>query len=217
MLAFIRHAQQLGLGGATLYAHQLYLKHLQRFLTRHRRPWPVPELKDLDHFLQFAAEHWQRATVDSAASACRAWLRFLYATGKSKHDLAASVALAPSIAYPHPAHALSWALVRQLHRGIDPTTPLGRRDDAQYALFCAYGLSSAEVTNLKLDDIDWDGGILHIRRQKNGSTVDLPLLPAVAKSIARYLRRARPQSSSRHVFVRPTLPRDCWSVSALLC
>ena len=40
------------------------------------------------------------------------------------------------------------------------------------------------MTNLKLEDIDWDAGVLHIRRLKNGSTVDLPLAPSVAKAIA---------------------------------
>jgi site-specific recombinase XerD len=77
--------------------------------------------------------------------------------------------------------------VRQLSRGIDRSTPLGRRDYAQYLLFCAYGLSNAEIIDLKLEQIDWHAGILHIRRVKNGATVDLPLLPNVAKVEAPYL------------------------------
>jgi integrase/recombinase XerD len=204
--AFIDYGKQLGWGEKTLRAHRLHLKHLRGFLLRHHRSWPIPELKDLDHFLMFAAKQWLPASVDSAARACRAWMRFLYVTGRSKHDLAASVTLAPRISYPRPARALPWSTVRQLHRGIDTTTSIGRRDDAQYTLFCAYGLSSAEVTYLKLDDIDWDAGILHIRRRKNGATVDLPLLPAVTRAIALYLRRARPESTSRYVFIRHTIP-----------
>jgi len=84
-------------------------------------------------------------------------------------------------------------------KGIDRSTPMGRRDYAQYLLFCAYGLSNAEIIDLKLEQIDWDAGILHIRRVKNGSTVDLPLLPAVAKAMAVYLRHSRPQTSCRNV------------------
>jgi site-specific recombinase XerD len=83
---------------------------------------------------------------------------------------------------------------------------MGQRDYAQYLLFCAYGLSSAEVTNLKLEQINWDAGILHVRRVKNSATVDLPLLPAVAKAIARYLHSARPQTLCRNVFVRHAIP-----------
>jgi integrase len=96
--------------------------------------------------------------------------------------------------------------VRQLGNGIDRSTDLGRRDYAQYLLFCAYGLSNAEIINLKLEQIDWRAGILHIRRAKNGATVDLPLLPAVAKAIATYLRLGRPHTASRNVFVRHAIP-----------
>jgi integrase len=97
-------------------------------------------------------------------------------------------------------------MVRQLGKGIDRSTPMGRRDYAQYLLFCAYGLSNAEIIDLKLEQIDWDAGIIHIRRVKNGSTVDLPLLPAVAKAMAVYLRHSRPQSLFRNVFIRHTIP-----------
>jgi len=206
MVAFVRYGEQLAWADHTLRLHVRYLKELRRFLVQHHAPWPVPRLRDLDRFLQHVATRWRRATVGGAAGTCRTWLRFLFVTGRTEHDLASSVSLPPKITYPRPARALPWRTVRQLHRGIDIKTPIGRRDDAQYHLFCAYGLSSAEITHLKLEDIDWRGAILHIRRRKNGSTVDLPLLPAVAKSIVAYLRYARPQSACRHVFIRHTIP-----------
>ena len=204
--AFIGHGKELGWAEATLRSRLRYVDCLRCFLVRRHRSWPVPQLRDIDHFLQFASKRWTRTTVASAAGTYRCWLRFLFISGRSEHDLASAVALPPKISYPRPARAVPWATVRQLRRGIDPSTPIGRRDEAQYLLFCAYGLSSAEVTHLQLEDIDWNGAILHIRRVKNGSTVDLPLLPAVAKAIAGYLRRARPQSACRHVFIRHTIP-----------
>ena len=204
--AYIRYVRQLGWADSTLRSNLRYLFYLRRFLIRRHSPWPVPRLRDIDCYLQRAARRWTRTTVGAAAGTFRSWLRFLFVSGRSEHDLASSVALPPRICYPRPPRALPWPMVRQLRRGIDRSTPMGRRDDAQYLLFCAYGLSSAEVTNLKLDDIDWHAGILHIRRVKNGSTVDLPLLPAVAKALALYLQRARPQSPCRHVFIRHTIP-----------
>jgi site-specific recombinase XerD len=82
------------------------------------------------------------------------------------------------------------------------------------------------MIDLKLEAIDWDAGILHIRRIKNSSTVDLPLLPDVAHAIAIYLRHGRPQTTYRHVFVRHSIPFGplshatvgqrvcCWAKSA---
>ena len=215
MAAFIEYGQQLGWAEHTLHLRQRYLGNLRAFLIKRGAPWPVPALKDIDHFLQQAAKRWKRITVGGAASAFRAWLRFLFVSGRSPYNLASSVALPPSIAYPRPARALPWSTIRKLRRGIDSTTPVGRRDAAQYLLLCAYGLSSAEIINLKIHDIDWDAGILHIRRVKTSSTVDLPLLPAVAKAVAAYLRYGRPETSSRHVFIRQTIPFGPLSHSAV--
>lgn len=204
--AFALYGEKLGWSKPTLRIYERNLVSLRQYLLQRRAPWPVPRLIDLDHFLHRASKRWKKTTVGGAAGAFRAWLRFLYVTGRTEHDLAASVALPPSLAFPQPARALPWSTVRQLGRGIDRSIPMGRRDYAQYLLFCAYGLSNAEIIDLKLEQIDWDAGILHIRRVKNGSTVDLPLLPAVAKAIVDYLRRGRPQTISRHVFVRHTIP-----------
>lgn len=204
--AFQSYGRSLGWTEQTLHVHEKHLRDLKHFLTRRRAPWPQPRLRDLDLVLELGAERWKRTTVAGAAGTFRAWLRFLFVTGRSPHNLASSVMLPPSISYPRPARAMPWSMVRQLRRGIDPTTALGRRDVGQYLLFCAYGLSNAEVINLKLEDIDWDANILHIRRLKNSSTVDLPLSATVAKAIATYLRHGRPPTSSRHVFVRHCIP-----------
>lgn len=206
IVAFAQYGHKLGWSPQTIRSYQRNVDYLRRFLIRRQSLWPVPRLIDLDRFLYRAAKDWKRSTVGAVAGACRAWLRFLFVTGRSDRDLSASVALPPAIAFPQPVRTLPWTMVRQLGKGIDRATPIGQRDYAQYLLFCAYGLSSAEITSLRLEQIDWDAGILHIRRVKNGSTVDLPLLPAVATAMAAYLRHGRPQTSCRNVFIRHTIP-----------
>jgi integrase/recombinase XerD len=204
--AFIEYGRSLGWKETTLLLHLRSVRGLQHHVAGHRGKWPEPGLKDVDDFLKAAAKRWKRTTVAGAAGTFRAWLRFLFVTGRSKQNMAESVALPPSIRYARPPRALPWNLVRQLRRGIDTRTAIGRRDMAQYQLFCAYGLSNAEVTNLKLEDIDWSARVLHIRRLKNGSTVDLPLSPSVAKAIAAYIQHGRPSTECRHVFVGHFIP-----------
>ena len=203
---FIEHGRSLGWKKNTLRLHLRTLQQLKEFQARHHGLWPEPRLQDVDDFLAAASKRWKRTTVAAAAGTVRAWFRFLFLAGYSPRNIAESVALPPHIRYARPPRSVSWRIVRQLRSGIDPRTAIGRRDLAQYLLFCAYGLSNAEVTNLKLEDIDWHAGILHIRRVKNGSTVDLPLSPSVAQALASYIRHGRPRTDSRHVFVTHCIP-----------
>ena len=77
-------------------------------------------------------------------------------------------------------------------------------------------LGTAEILGLRLDDIDWNSEILHVRRPKTGAAIDLPLLPAVAKAIARYLRTERPPHvEARQIFLRTTMPYDSPTSGAL--
>lgn len=204
--AFIEYGRSLGWKERTLFLHLRSLRELKHHVAIHRGKWPEPRLKDVDDFLMAAATRWKRTTVAGAAGTFRAWLRFLFVTGRSKQNMAESAVFPPSIRYARPPRALPWNIVRQLGRGIDTSTAIGRRDMAQYRLFCGYGLSNAEVTNLKLEDIDWSAGVLHIRRLKNGSTVDLPLPSTVAKAITAYIQHGRPSTECRQVFVGHCIP-----------
>jgi site-specific recombinase XerD len=79
-----------------------------------------------------------------------------------------------------------------------------------------YGLGAAEVVTLRLEDVDWAAAILRVRRPKTGATIALPLLPAVATTIAAYLRRGRPrQATTRALFVSSQMPHGAMSTSAL--
>jgi integrase/recombinase XerD len=205
---FLDYGRELGWAEHTQHLRGRYLGDLRSFLIKRRSPWPVPDLKDIDHFLEYTVRKWKwsRATVGGAASAIRAWMRFLLATKRIPNDLSSAIVGPRFIAYPTPPRALPWNIVRKLRRGIMANTPVGLRDAAQYTLLCAYGLGSAEILGLQLEDIDWDTGVLHIHRVKTGTAIELPLLPAAANAIAAYLRHGRPQTTSRCVFVSHQIP-----------
>ena len=84
---------------------------------------------------------------------------------------------------------------------------LGRRDYAVIITLLRLGLRRGEVAGLRLDDIDWRAGELVVRGK--GARQDrLPLPADVGEAIASYLRRGRPQSSRREVFLRAKAPYD---------
>ena len=106
---------------------------------------------------------------------------------------------------PSIPRAIAADQVRQLLASIDRRTAIGRRDYAILLLLARLGLRSGEVASLKLDDIDWNAGQLRVRG-KRGQRSELPLPAEVGKAIAAYLRRGRPDSSSRRVFLRAKAP-----------
>jgi integrase len=102
-----------------------------------------------------------------------------------------------------PPRALPWSDVRRIFRVIPQSVNPGKRDFAMLLLMATYGMGAAEVLNLCLDDVDWKAGTLRVRRPKTGTLIELPLLPAVAKALAAYLKTERPPAPKiRRIFLR---------------
>lgn len=162
---------------------------------------------DIDGFLLHLTKRIGPATVGRAACAIRGWLRFLFATGRLLHDLAPTVVAPVRRFHDQPPRALPWPAIKKILRAIDATTRIGRRDRAQFLLMSGCGLGGAEVLQLQLSDIDWHGRRLRVVRPKTKVTIWLPSLPEIARSLADYLRHARPSpTASRYVFLSRRMP-----------
>lgn len=190
----------------------LFLKVLQS----RTRTLATARVTDLDAFVAQVASRVSKRTTADTCSSLRAFLRFLHVTGRIHRDLASCV-VAPRVRpMARPPRALPWADVRRVLRAVDLDAPRGRRDFAILLLAASCGLGSAEVCALRLDDIKWGVGALHVRRQKTGVQIELPLLPAVARALAGYIRYGRPQHAvAREVFVTAALPHRRLTTGAL--
>jgi site-specific recombinase XerD len=120
-------------------------------------------------------------------------------------DLAAAVPVVPNWSMASLPRAIGSDQVRQLLAGVNRRTAMGLRDYAILLLLARLGLRSSEVAFLDLDDIDWNVGQLRVRG-KRGQRSELPLPTDVGKAVAAYLRRGRPESTSRRVFLRAKAP-----------
>lgn len=100
---------------------------------------------------------------------------------------------------------LSSREVQLLLASCDRRRCQGRRDYAILVLLVRLGLRSAEVAALTLDDLDWRAGEIVIRG-KGDHVERLPLPADVGDAVAGYLRRGRPASSQRAVFLRVHAP-----------
>ena len=79
-----------------------------------------------------------------------------------------------------------------------------------------YGLGSAEIVSLRIEDIDWNVSLIRTHRPKTGVSVVLPLLPAVAEAVAVYIQKQRPPHvGTRMLFVSLLFPHQPMSTGAI--
>lgn len=127
-------------------------------------------------------------------------MRFCFLEGLLEADLSrAALTVTGRRSSPLP-RGISRADARALLDACDRRTALGRRDYALIILLLRLGLRRAEVAALRLDDIDWRAAEVVVRGK--GAREDrLPLPADVGQAIAAYLRRGRPASKRREVFL----------------
>jgi integrase/recombinase XerD len=199
----------------TVHKKLVHIAKLSKHLARRGRTWSSLTLTDVDEFLIACARRYARSTVADIACSIRCFARFLLVTGRISMDLAQSVIAPVQPRHERPRRALPWEDVQRLLRSVDTTTARGLRDHALLLMMSTYGFGAGEVIRLRLEDIDWNAATLKITRPKTGIAFTLPVLPAVAKALARYLRRGRPPSTpSRHLFVQMKMPFGPLSASS---
>lgn len=90
---------------------------------------------------------------------------------------------------------------------LNLTTPSGLRIRAAVLLMSRLALRIGEVTQLKLENIDWHQGIIEIKKSKLRRATTLPLPQEVGKALVNYLKKGRPTTKEREIFVTHRFPR----------
>ena len=181
------------------------------------KTWSTMALADIDDFLVDLAQRFARATVADIAGSVRSFSRFLLATERTSVALADSVISPVPPRFERPRRSLPWEDVQHLLRAVDTSTARGLRDYALLLLMSTYGLGAGETIRLQFDDIDWVAGTILATRPKTGVVFTLPLLPAVAEALARYLHDGRPRNTpTRHVFIKMMTPFEPLSCSSAI-
>ena len=198
-----------GIADATLYRD---VQTARGFLTQlgcSRKHVQRATLTDVDAFVRKTATRVSKGTVADTCSSLRGFLRFLQATGRLSSDMAKSVSAPRFRICERPPRTLPWTDVKRILRSIRQSEPPGKRDFAILLLLATYGLGAAEVLALRVEDLDWQAGILRVHRPKTKMLIELPLLPAVAKALTAYLRWERPPAKGKHhLFLRLNMPYE---------
>ena len=201
-LTFLQHHR--GLREATLYFHRRWGERFLHHLAQHL---PTGDLAQLtvpivDAFVLPMARSVGRGTQWQMIQAVRSLLRHLHRTGRVVEDWSRFVQGPRRYRLASIPTTISVDEVRRLLATIDRRSAIGRRNYAIVLLLAVYGLRAREVVDLRVDDVDWRGGVVRVRRSKTSRPLVLPLMSAIGSALAAYLRRGRPPTDAREIFVR---------------
>jgi site-specific recombinase XerD len=148
------------------------------------------------------------------ASSLRSYFRFLQLYGACDEALVLAVPAPSTRSLTSLPKPLTDDDVRRLLAAFDRGTATGRRDYAITRCVLDLGLRANDVAALTVNDIDWRAGTLRIAGGKSRRGDTLPLPAPVGRAIAVYLRRDRPQRSTRQLFlsVRPRGRALTWHI-----
>jgi integrase/recombinase XerD len=184
-----------------------YVGHARRFLGWLPAGTSLAEVTASD---VTAALRREAAAVSVAATqyfraGLRAFLRFSFTEGFLESDLSGAALAVTGRRRTALPRGIEPGAARALLRSCDRRTAVGRRDYAVLITLLRLGLRAGEVARLRLDDLGWRAGELVVRGK--GARQDrLPLPVEVGEALAAYLRRGRPRSGRREVFLRARAP-----------
>lgn len=184
----------------------------RNFLSWYAARSPLDDLRrlnvrEIDSYFEMRAAGLRRRSLKDVAERMRSLMRFLHRTDRVGIDLAPRIIAPVLYAYESIPSALSAEQISAVLKNTrKDRSPLGYRDYAMLLLLSTYGLRDGEITRLRLEDIDWRAETLHIRHSKTGASSQLPLMAEVGGALLNYLRRGRPKTDVREIFIRTRAP-----------
>lgn len=197
-----------GASHSTLHQHGWTASHFLVHIGYDAHPSCLAKLgqDDIEQYIRLRGQRSTRGSLQHEIACLRSFLRFLAGRGDARPGLDEQIDTPRLYRGEQLPRSLPWDTVQAFLHSIDRKSSMGVRDYAIFLMIATYGLRASELVTLKLDDIEWRSRILRVHQRKTGSPLPLPLTDAVGQSLVAYLRRARPQSPRREVFLRCRAP-----------
>ena len=212
--------EERGLSKQTIRTQLFNVKIFFDWLAVSETPLASVKVTDIDSAI--AARHAQgtcnRRTIHDYARHLKSFIRFAEDRSWCRPGMAKGIR--PLRMYPDETvpKGISRTNVLRLLETTEGNRPVDMRDRAILMLLIAYGLRAGEVSDLRLDDLDWEKETLTVRRSKSGRTNLYPLSRGVGQATLRYILEVRPRRPERTLFftlvapIRPVTPGALWEI-----
>lgn len=148
-----------------------------------------------------------RAEKGRIVSAVRTFLHFLTPEGIVPRQIVRSIPRIRRWRYADLPKRLSAEQLDVVLKACQSEEYGSLRDRAFIALLARLAVRAGELKALRLEDIDWTQGLVHIRQSKTGRGRTLPLPEDVGNLLVKYIREERPATTYREIFLTSVTPR----------
>lgn len=203
-LAFV--AAHRGVVLRTLHKHERQLARFAEFLRRRRvTEWTRVDAMRIREFLT-RLEGLQPQTRCSYAYTLRSFFRWAFLRGALSVDLSRGIPTVRHYRLARLPNLLTTREIQLLLGSADRSSSVGRRDYAILLLAARYGMRPSDIRQLSLDHVDWVHRRIVFEQSKTRRELALPLLRDVGVALREYIRRGRPRTDVRNIFVRHKAP-----------
>lgn len=205
---YVSALHQANYAKGTIKGWKSSAKNFLEWLPERKAVFADVTLQDVDDFIAHrSATGWSPAALKTMCQGLRSLFRFAADRALCSTCLAEGIVSPSAPVYSQPAKGPTWPDVQKLlARAAGLQKREGMRIHALVCLAAVYALRGKELANLQLHDFNWHKETLTVRRAKGGRVQQYPLQYEVGEAVIRYLRFARPVSTSRNVFVTVKAP-----------
>jgi site-specific recombinase XerD len=176
-----------------------------------------PARLDASGVRKFVLKYIQKhapASAGCVTTIVRCFLRWLVMHDRCVTDLTEAVPKVPTWRLARLPRYLPDVDIERIIAACDRPSLVARRDRAMLLLLARLGLRAGDVVGLRLDDIDWERGRLHVAGKGRRET-RLPLPQDTGDALLRYLEAERPAAPTNRVFLTARTPIRPISASGL--
>lgn len=201
------HLQNVcGVSGTTRSRRRFYAREFVQFVFGSGRiEWKRLRPCHLRSFIAQYGRNGRMGAAQAAAVALRSLLRWLQFRGRTAPNLVEAVPRFPRWRLATLPTVMTDDQLTSFLTSFDQS-PSGRRNYAMALCMTDLGLRAAEVADLLLDDMDEAAGTLRLSANKSRRERILPMSCRLRLAVIDYVRRQRPETDNRQLFVRHRVP-----------
>ena len=200
--------------GVQKVTQENYSRSILRFLSRIKGDLRRISAANVRRYIRNLGKDHQFSSVKTHVNAIRMFLKFLVVSGQIDPSMLNAI---PQFRQPTPENIPKYfnpELLESVSSIFDGDGAINQRNKAILMLLTRLGLRASEISNLKLQDIDWEFGRIRIAG-KSRKDARLPLPQDAGNAILQYLKESRPNTDSSSIFLKAAQPHTSLTRSAI--